>query len=210
MAQLRIALTGGIASGKSSVCILFAKLGIDIIDTDKIARKLFEPSSLLLNDLREKFGNAIFNEDRSLNRQALRRLDFSNKAHLHWLNQLTHPKIKEEVIDQLTQSSSPYAVIDIPLLVTTKGQLCENMKGLFDRIVVVKVEDAVQISRLINRDKSNTEEAQKVVNSQSTLQQKLEYADDVIDNNGDISKLEPQVNLLHNKYLKLAQQLKSS
>ena len=208
--QLRIALTGGIASGKSSVCRLFSELGIDIIDTDKIARELFAPSSPLLLTLRDKFGDSIFNEDKTLNRKSLRTIVFSNENHLTWLNQLTHPKIRLEVIRQLEKSSSPYSIIDIPLLITREGELSKNMTGLFDRVLVVSVDKEVQISRLIKRDNSDTENAQKIIDSQSSTQQKIKFADEIIDNNGALSELEQQVSLLHNKYMALVQQSEHS
>jgi dephospho-CoA kinase len=205
--QLKIGLTGGIASGKSQVSRLFSKLKIDVIDADEIARSLFKTGSPLLASLKARFGENIFNDDTSLNRKALGKIVFNNPDDLKWLNQLTHPEVSKEINRQLLKVSSPYVILDIPLLVDKSGLIPEHLKQLVDRVLVIDTNLENQLIRLCARDNISIEEAQAVINTQSSLDQKLEFADDVICNNTELSALESQVELLHNQYIVLAKSL---
>ncbi|TQV71379.1 dephospho-CoA kinase [Aliikangiella marina] len=202
--MLKIGLTGGIASGKSTVSGLFASRQITIIDADKIARDLFKADSPLLKDLRERFGDSIFIATGELDRKALGSIVFSSPEALKWLNDFTHPKVAAEIKKQLSQARSPYVILDIPLLIKEDGTIPLHLKQVIDRVLVVDVSEATQISRIISRDKVDRAHALRIINSQSTREQKLKLADDVIDNNLDLSHLESQVKLLHNHYLGLA------
>ncbi|MET1254664.1 dephospho-CoA kinase [Aliikangiella maris] len=206
---LKISLTGGIASGKSQVTRLFSQLGIDIIDADKIARALFAPKAVLLKDLRHQFGDGIFFDSGELNRGALGKIVFNNKAALKWLNELTHPLVADKISQQLTQVQSDYVILDIPLLINQQGIIPTHLKAVTDRVLVVDVCPEIQIQRLCKRDNITQEQALSIINNQSTRQQKLALADDIIDNNTDFSTLERQVNELHRVYLSLASQSKS-
>ncbi len=207
MNLLKIGLTGGIASGKSHVSSLFAKLGITIIDADKIARGLFADKSPYLTDLKNKFGKTIFNDDNSLNRSALRNIVFNDPHNLKWLNQFTHPKVTEQIDKELKLASSPYVILDIPLLIDLSGNIPAHLNERIDRVLVISVKQQTQIKRLCARDNISTSDALKIISSQSSLKQKLAHANDTIDNNGQILDLDPQIKQLHQQYLKLAASL---
>src|SRR3954467_960760 len=127
----RIALTGGIASGKSTVANLFAALGVTIVDTDLLAREVVAPGSPLLEKIVEHFTLAVQAQDGSLDRRALRERIFADPAERLWLEQLTHPAIRELTDERCEAASGPYVIVAIPLLVETDGA------GRFDRVLVV-------------------------------------------------------------------------
>ncbi len=203
---LRVGLTGGIASGKSYVSNLFKSLSINVIDADEIARSLFLDDSPHLCKLKERFGEQIFDHG-SLNRKALGKIVFNSPKDLEWLNQFTHPLVKVEIESQLSKVSSPYAILDIPLLINKDGEIPTHLLPLVDRILVIDLKLETQISRLRSRDGINREQALAIINNQSSSAQKLDLADDIIDNNGDIGALAPQVEKLHHFYLNLAASL---
>lgn len=203
MSILKIGLTGGIASGKSEVSKMFNSLSTPIIDTDKIARNLFKKNSPLLNDLKARFGQAIF-KNNNLDRKALGKIVFNSSEDLLWLNQLTHPLITKNIEKQLERLDSPYVIIDIPLLVNKQGEIPSHLKPFIDRVLVVSVPVDIQIQRVCSRDKVTKEDALAIINNQSSLEQKLALADDVIDNTKTLEELESQIALLHNKYLNIA------
>ena len=198
-----IALTGGIASGKSSIARMFSDLGVTIIDSDRIARELFKPDSIHLAKLKTEFGNHIFFENGELNRKALGKIVFSNPDKLNWLNNFTHPLVFQEINKQLENAKSNYVIVDIPLLIKLDGKISKQFKSIIDRILVVSTPEKVQIERLIKRDKISTERALDILNTQSTLKQKLALADDVINNSSTLSELRQQVVKLNDKYCKL-------
>ena len=136
-----------------------------------------------------------------LNRKALGKIVFNSAKDLKWLNQLTHPEVSKELYQQLSQVTSPYVILDIPLLIDKSGVIPEYLRQVIDRVVVIDITVENQIQRLCNRDNISPVEAQTVIDNQSTLFQKLALADDVINNNGDLSELESQAELLHNQYV---------
>ena len=204
MKKLRIGLTGGIASGKSVVSQLFKRQGVDVIDADQIARHLFVKDSPHLNGLRTHFGDAVFYANGELNRKALSERVFSSDNDLNWLNQYTHPLVNQQMKNQLASSLSDYVVLDIPLLIDKNGKIPSHLRSMTDRVLVIKVDINEQINRICARDSSSSEQAKKIIDSQSSLEQKLALADDVIDNNGTIESLESQVLVLHNQYLNMS------
>lgn len=206
MEPLKIGLTGGIASGKSQVSRIFAAKAITIIDADQIARDLFRLGAPLLQDLKAKFGNNIFEANGELNRKALGKIVFNSADDLTWLNQLTHPQVSREISRQLAQAKSPYVILDIPLLVDKSGKIAPHLSAVVDRVLVIDIEPDRQIKRLCERDHISVPEAQSIINNQSTQAQKLVYADDIIDNNGSLETLEPQIIQLHKKYLKISKE----
>jgi dephospho-CoA kinase len=190
----RIALTGGIASGKSTVANLFAALGVTIVDTDLLAREVVAPGSALLPQIAAHFGASILLPDGSLDRPQLRQRVFAEPAERIWLEQLTHPAIRALTDARCAAASSRYVIVAIPLLVETQGD------GRFDRVLVVDCDPEIQLARLQARDGSTRQQAERMLAAQATRAQRLAVADDVIHNDGDIENLRAQVEKLHRAY----------
>lgn len=196
--MLKIGLTGGIASGKSTVCALFERHSIPIIDADIIARQLVEPSEKAYDEIIHTFGQDIVEKNGKLNRGKLRSLIFSDNLAKLQLEKILHPKIRQQLILYSQQQHAPYCILAIPLLIESK------MNDLVDRILIVDLSLDQQLKRLQKRDDSSLLQAQLIINAQCDRKQRLTNADDVIDNNGESDLLEKQVDLLHQKYIKLA------
>jgi len=192
----RVALTGGIACGKSTVANLFAELGVTIVDTDLLAREVVAPGSALLARVVEHFGSSILQRDGSLDRAGLRERVFANPAERAWLEHLTHPAIRALTEQRCESAAGPYVMVAIPLLVETGGA------ARFDRVLVVDCDPEIQLARLQARDASTRDQARRILAAQATREQRLAVADDVIENNGDIAALRAQVEKLHRQYSK--------
>ncbi|HDM8153215.1 TPA: dephospho-CoA kinase [Vibrio harveyi] len=191
-----IGLTGGIASGKTTVANLFKQqFKIDIVDADIVAREVVEPGTPGLNAIIEHFGTDIVRDDQTLDRAKLREKIFSNPEEKAWVNGLLHPMIREKMIEDLEQVTSDYALLVVPLLVENK------LDSLCDRILVVDVEPQTQISRTVKRDNVSEEQAKAILASQASREQRLAMADDVVKNNPDDPDLLLQITDLHEKYL---------
>jgi len=198
MRGFRVGLTGGIASGKSTVASLFAALGVPIIDTDVIAREVVAPGTPLLARIAEKLGPGVLAQDGSLNRRSVRDLVFSDPTARATLESLTHPAIRAEMERQADATSAAYSMLAIPLL-AEKGS-----KSVVDRVLVVDCDEALQIRRLQARDGSTLEQARAILSAQATREARLAVADDVIRNDGNLHELRDQVAKLHARYLELA------
>jgi len=191
-----IGLTGGIASGKTTVANLFKQqFKIDIVDADIVAREVVEPGTPGLNAIVEHFGADIVRDDQALDRAKLREKIFSNPEEKAWLNGLLHPMIREKMIEDLEQVTSDYALLVVPLLVENK------LDSLCDRVLVVDVDPQTQISRTVKRDNVSEEQANAILASQASREQRLALADDVVKNNPDDPDLLLQITDLHEKYL---------
>ncbi|MEF1328971.1 dephospho-CoA kinase [Vibrio sp. M260121] len=191
-----IGLTGGIASGKTTVANLFKQqFKIDIVDADIVAREVVEPGTPGLNAIIEHFGADIVRDDQTLDRAKLREKIFSNPEEKAWLNGLLHPMIREKMIEDLEQVTSDYALLVVPLLVENK------LDSLCDRVLVVDVDPQTQISRTVKRDNVSEEQAKAILASQASREQRLALADDVVKNNPDDPDLLLQITDLHEKYL---------
>jgi len=190
----RVALTGGIASGKTTVANLFAALGATIVDTDLLAREVVAPGSALLPQIVAHFGAPVLQKDGSLDRAALRERVFTNPAERQWLESLTHPAIRALTDTRCQQATGPYVIVAIPLLVETQGE------KRFDRVLVVDCEPALQLARLQARDGMTRAQAERMLAAQVTREQRLAVADDVVHNDGDLAHLRNQVERLHRLY----------
>ncbi|HGH6025415.1 TPA: dephospho-CoA kinase [Vibrio mimicus] len=196
-----VALTGGIASGKTTVANLFHEhFGIDLVDADVISREVVEPGTDGLKAITAHFGQTILHPDGSLNRAALRERIFANPDEKTWLNQLLHPMIRQRMQQALAQTTSPYTLLIVPLLVENQ------LQNMADRVLVVDVEESIQIERTIARDNVSIEQAQAILAAQATRAQRLAIADDVLKNDAKNQKLLPQITLLHQKYLAMSRQ----
>ncbi|WES89549.1 dephospho-CoA kinase [Dickeya fangzhongdai] len=193
-----VALTGGIGSGKSTVAQGFAALGASIVDADVIARQVVSPGQPALAAIVEHFGREILQPDGALNRSALRERIFSSPEDKRWLNALLHPLIHQETRRQLAAVTTPYALWVVPLLV--ENQLQEQAQ----RILVVDVPLETQLQRTMARDSVSRAQAQNILASQASREQRLACADDIIDNNSNPSVLAPRIAALHQHYLALA------
>jgi dephospho-CoA kinase len=192
--RYRVGLTGGIASGKTTVANLFAALGITIVDTDQLAREVVAPGSPLLPRIAAHFGSEVLQKDGTLDRAWLRTRVFANPAERQWLEQLTHPAIRALTDARCESATSRYVVVAIPLLVETRGA------ERFDRVLVVDCEPKLQIARLQARDGATRAAAERMLAAQVSRAERLAVADDVIRNDGDVAKLRDQVEKLHRQY----------
>ncbi|WP_456373294.1 dephospho-CoA kinase [Thiolapillus sp.] len=195
---VKIGLTGGIASGKSTVADQFAALGAEVIDADRISRELVAPGSPLLREIADRLGEQFIREDGSLDRTGLREQVFRHPEARRTLEGILHPAIRREMLSRAEHSASPYVVLVIPLLVET-GQ-----HDLVDRILVVDVPEETQLQRLCARDHTTMEQARQILGAQVSRQERLAVADDIVHNAGAIEELEPVVARLHRDYLALA------
>ncbi|HEY3732225.1 MAG TPA: dephospho-CoA kinase [Steroidobacteraceae bacterium] len=198
MSPLRVALTGGIASGKSTVADLFGARGIPIIDTDQIAREVVAPGTPLLSQVFDRFGAQLRRADGSLDRPALRRMVFEDPAKRRELEALLHPAIRMRTAVLAAELHGPYQILVIPLLVET------NSRSQVDRVLVVDSSESLQLSRLRERDDTDAQQARAMLDSQASRDARLAVADDVIVNDGARAALTPKVAALHDKYLALA------
>lgn len=193
-----VGVTGGIGSGKTAATDCFHDLGIDIVDADLASRVVVEPGTPALRHIAEHFGSTILQADGTLDRAALRRIIFQDPAAKQWLEQLLHPLIGAEIRRQLQGASSPYVVFVSPLLVET------SQRAFCDRILVIDVPEDVQLQRTMTRDSNDAEQVRRIIASQASRAQRLELADDVIENTGSLEQLRAAVARLHARYLELA------
>ncbi|MDR9828461.1 dephospho-CoA kinase [Vibrio sp. FNV 38] len=194
-----VGITGGIASGKTTVADLFHEhFAIDIVDADIIARQVVEPKTQGLNAIIDKFGDAVLQNDGSLDRRKLRDIVFSQPEEKQWLNQTLHPLIRQKMKQQIEQANSNYVLLVVPLLV--EG----GLQSMTDSVLVVDVDEKTQLERTMKRDKVSREQALNIVNSQANRQERLAIADDIIKNNDHTDNLLPQIEQLHAKFVALS------
>jgi dephospho-CoA kinase len=197
--MLRIGLTGGIASGKSAASDCFASLGVPVIDTDLISRELVQPDTEGLQEVIENFGDGVLDETGKLDRARLRAIVFASDDKRQLLEDILHPAIRnrvEELVAEITQA--PYVIIVIPLLFETRYPIP------VDRVLLVDMDEDLQLERLIQRDNLNREQARAMLRAQTTRQQRLQKADDIVRNDGSIEELHAQLRTLHHDYLVMA------
>ncbi|MBL4857482.1 MAG: dephospho-CoA kinase [Idiomarina sp.] len=190
-----VGVTGGIGSGKSAATAEFEKLGITVIDADIVSRQVVMPGTPCLRAIAEHFGRDLLTDKGELDRKALRQKVFSDPAEKDWLNSLLHPAIREEILTQLVQASSPYVILSAPLL------LENNLDKYCQRVLVVDVPEELQLQRTIQRDESPKEEVEAIMKAQLSRKARLRKADDILNNEGSIDQLRRQVNQLHQRYL---------
>ena len=198
MAPLRVALTGGIASGKTTVANLFAALGVPVIDTDVIAREVVEPGQPALDRVVETFGRDVLGEDGRLDRRRMRERIFADPDARRRLEAILHPAIRDEMERQSRAAGGEYQVLVIPLLAEGKR------RGHVDRVLLVDAPEELQIERLISRDGVTHEQARASLKAQATRAERLAIADDVVHNTGRVDDLRAQVAGLHTTYRRLA------
>ena len=195
---LRIGLTGGIASGKSTVADMFADLGVPVIDTDVIARDVVARGEPALAEIREAFGPDVIAADGTLDRAAMRSLVFGDNAARRRLEAILHPRIGKAAREQADTAGGEYQIIVVPLLVESP------LRGFVDRVLVVDCDEQTQMTRLLARDAGSEEQARRILAAQSSRAERLAIADDVISNDSGLDAAREQVRILHRRYLVIA------
>lgn len=195
---LRIGLTGGIASGKTTVANLFAELGVPVIDTDVIARQVVEPGEPALAEVKEAFGAEVIDSRGRLDRGRMRERVFSSASARKRLEAILHPFIRARMLEESAAANGAYQIIVVPLLVES------GLEGLFDRVLVVDVPRDTQLSRLLSRDRETRSQAERILKSQASRERRLAKAHDVIENTAGLDDLREDVRRLHERYLALA------
>jgi dephospho-CoA kinase len=199
--SLRIGLTGGIASGKSTVEQRFTELGIPVINADDSSRSVVARGQPGLAAVVARFGNAMLTAEGELDRRALRTLIFSDPQRRKDLEAILHPLIRADMERRSAQAVAPYVILSIPLLV--EG----GSRAGVDRILVVDADESLQLRRLMSRDGVSLEEARATLAAQATRAARLQAADDVLVNSGTVPELRQAVDSLHARYLELAEKM---
>lgn len=192
-----LGLTGGIGSGKSTVARMFATHGVHWVDADDVAREVVEPATPALAAIRDHFGDEIITPEGTLDRAALRQIVFSDDSQRQWLEALLHPRIRQELVRQLTPDhyALPYALLVSPLLLET------DQHQLVEQVLVVDVPEEVQIERTMARDTNDRAQVERIIAAQMPRQERLNKADRVIDNSVGVDQVQHQVDELHRQFL---------
>jgi dephospho-CoA kinase len=190
-----VGITGGIGSGKSAVTDYLETLGITVVDADKVARVVVEPGTSGLAAITEHFGMDVLLASGGLDRAALRKIVFDNHNERKVLEEITHPRIRDEIIRQLSEASSPYVVLSSPLLLES-GQ-----NTLADYVVVVDVPEEVQLKRTMARDDNSEALVKQIMAAQLDRQTRLSRADASIMNDTSLKELYERVEALHEDLL---------
>lgn len=197
--MLRVGLTGGIGSGKTTISDYFKSLyKIPIIDADEISRELVSPQGEAYNEVVKLFGKDVILQQGNINRKLIREKIFDSPKLRDSLEQIIHPKVKKNILVQTKELASNYCLIVIPLLFEA------NMQSTVDRILVIDTKKKFQITRVSLRDQCTEDHAETIIETQLSTEDKLKYADDVIINDGTRESLIPQIEQLHQKYLALS------
>jgi dephospho-CoA kinase len=193
-----VAISGGIASGKSTVCELLQQFGIDVIDADIIARELVAPGQPALLAIAEQIGAHFIQPNGQLDREALRTYVFSQPKAKLLLEHILHPRIQTELLRQSQQAQSAYVAVAIPLL---SPQTRQDAYQWLNRVLIVEAPETLQIARICLRDGSSTNIAKAMIATQLSFTERLPMADDVIINDTDLAQLQSWSRRLHEKYL---------
>lgn len=194
-----VGLTGGIGSGKTTVSDVFQELGIEVVDADVVSRELTAVNGRAIPEIIQKFGPAAVSPDGSMNRKFVRELVFSDPEAKTTLENILHPLIRKECLRRLDASQSPYTILSIPLLIESPF-----WRSSIDRLLVVEAPEDVRIKRVVRRSRLTPEAVKKIISTQATTADRLEAADDIIENVGLLKDLKSSVFKLHTLYLDLS------
>lgn len=194
----KIGLTGGIASGKTMVSDCFKKLGTQVIDADVISHEVTEPSGSAFDEILSEFGSEILDEKGLINRKKMRAIIFNDPSQKKILENIIHPKVRDEMFQRINKSDDHYLIVSVPLLVET------GMHQIMDRNLLVDCSEDTQIERLMHRDKITLNEARAILKNQASRSDRKKIADDLIvnENNVTLIELEDKVLELHKYYSK--------
>lgn len=196
--MLKIALTGGIGSGKTEVTQYFRKLGVTVLDADEISHELTSKNKFILGRIADTFGKSVMNLDNSLSRKNLRELIFSDKAAKAQLEAILHPEIRRHMQEAANLLDTPYCIFSIPLLVET-GQ-AQN----FDRVLVVEASTNIRRQRIRRRSNLTDSDIDAVLTAQVSDAERRKSADDLVINDGSLNELFNEIERLHTCYIRLA------
>jgi len=202
---LIVVLTGGIASGKTTVSDLFREQGVPIVDADEIAHAVVRPGTVALDKIIDEFGNQILLESGALDRKKLRDIVFKNDTARKALEVIVHPEVSKEIHRSIAALRAAYCIVVIPLFVEN-----ESLHEIADRVLVVDVDEETQLARVMDRDRVSRNKAIAMIRAQATRQQRLERADDVIVNDRGPEDLRPQIEKLHASYLRTSDASRAS
>lgn len=189
-----VGLTGTIASGKTTALTYFADLGIAVISADAIAKQITNTDPAVLPAIRDYFSDSVFLPSGELNRRALRAIVFSNSEKRQWLEKLLHPRIRKQIQDEILQVTTPYCVIEIPLLFN------KNDFPYIDRVLLITADEATLLTRIMTRDQCSQDDAMAILKSQPDEESRKKIADDIIFNNQDQSYLRESIKRLDKQY----------
>jgi len=196
--MLKVGLTGGIGSGKSTVADIFSRLGITVIDADNIAHQLTQSDSESFKEIILLLGKEFIDSDGELNRKKIAQTVFSDPSIKIALEKILHPKIKQHMVQEIEQAKDGnYIILAIPLLLES------NFTNLVDRIIVIDADDDTRIKRTQQRDGRSEEQIRQIMNNQIGRDDRLRHADDILKNNGNLEDLKVAVTQLHHKYLEI-------
>ena len=195
----KIGLTGGIASGKTTVSDYFEKIGAHVIDADVISHDVTKPDGSAFNEIISSFGSDILNEDGQIDRKKMRSMIFNDVSKKEMLEEIIHPKVRQEIFKAINQSNEHYLIISVPLLIET------GMIQMMDRTLLVDCSETTQIERLMKRDEITLDEARSIMANQALRSDRQRFADDLIVNEKNVTliELEEQVFELHKRYSEL-------
>ena len=196
-----VGVTGGIGSGKTTICREFARLGAPVIDTDQVARDVVAPGSPGLAAVVETFGPGVLAVDGQLDRRRLRQMVFADPRLREQLEAILHPLIRRETDARVQAASFPYCLVCIPLLVERGGG------NRVDRVLVIDCPPDVQVARVMARDELSAPEVAAIMRTQASREDRLAAAHDVLENVGDVGLLSPRIGALHARYLELAKEV---
>ena len=197
--SIKIGLTGGVASGKTTVSNFFKQFGIEVIDADVISHQVTKPDGTAFQEIISSFGSSVLDENGLIDRKKMRKIIFDNVSKKEMLERIIHPKVREEMFNLASQSNDHYLIVSVPLLVET------GMNQMMDRTLVVDCSEETQIERLIHRDKITLGEAKSILRNQTNRSTRLKAADDLIVNekNVTLNEIEKEVLELNKRYSKL-------
>ena len=195
--RLRVGLTGGIGSGKSALASMLAERGAAVLDADALAHELTAPGGAEIEAIRAAFGPAVIDARGALDRAAMRALVFAQPAQRARLEAILHPRIGQALRERAPSTPGAYLVLVVPLLVESLAR----WRAEVDRIVVVDCPEALQVQRVVARSALPEAQVRAIIAAQATRAARLAAADDVVDNQGDLTALQRQADALHQRYL---------
>ncbi|MCP5143809.1 MAG: dephospho-CoA kinase [Gammaproteobacteria bacterium] len=199
MPRLVVGVTGGIGSGKSTVCSAFAALGVPFVDADIVAREVVEPGQPALEEIRREFGSSVFLDHETLDRSALRTQVFADATAKTRLENIIHPRVRDRIHDAISNCTADYMLVCIPLLLESGAY-----QDIIDRVLVIDCSEETQIKRVIVRSGLTRSEVEAIMRAQKSRAERLAAADDVLLNEGDLRDITARVGELHQKYQALA------